>query len=524
MALDTRIYVMTHKKYTKPDNEEYISLHVGREGKEDLGYLGDNSNDNISNKNRNYCELTGLYWLWKNVQCDMIGICHYRRYFFKDRKVLSKEYIEHILGTYDLILPTSSGSPYKDTFQHYEEKHVIRDLLTCEEVIKEKYPAYSDSFQWCMKTNLFSVGNMMIARKEVFDEYCLWLFDILFEVEKRIDISSYDEYQSRVMGFLSERLLRVWLLMQDYKIKEEVVKMIDLEELENGIKLVQLKYRYVCLMMNDLVEKYKAMDSKDFLIKVEKRKEGETKKEKIPVWICWWQGIENAPEYVKLCVESVKNNIPSTHTQLHLISLENVLEYVQFPDHIIKKFNEGKITLTHLSDILRAELLFRYGGMWIDATYYVQNPLPVELFTGNPIFTQKTEKPLWEADIVQGRWAGNLLKGPAGFVLFQFMTEAFCEYWKKNDSMIDYYLIDYIIAVAYENLPAVKEALDSCAYNNQKVFELHNRINEPFDQHVFDMITSDTQFFKLRSNSNYNKITATGKETFYGYLVRMSGK
>ena len=79
--MDIKILVATHKKYDMPSEDIYLPIHVGREGKEDLGYQGDNQGENISLKNSNYCELTGLYWAWKNLQCDVIGLSHYRRYF-----------------------------------------------------------------------------------------------------------------------------------------------------------------------------------------------------------------------------------------------------------------------------------------------------------------------------------------------------------------------------------------------------------------------------------------------------------
>ena len=79
--MDIKILVATHKKYWMPKDDIYFPIHVGREGKADLGYIGDNTGDNISAKNANYCELTGLYWAWKNLKCDYIGLCHYRRYF-----------------------------------------------------------------------------------------------------------------------------------------------------------------------------------------------------------------------------------------------------------------------------------------------------------------------------------------------------------------------------------------------------------------------------------------------------------
>ena len=75
--MDIKILVATHKAYWMPEDDVYLPLHVGREGKQDLGFVGDNIGDNISLKNPNFCELTGLYWAWKNLQCDYIGLCHY---------------------------------------------------------------------------------------------------------------------------------------------------------------------------------------------------------------------------------------------------------------------------------------------------------------------------------------------------------------------------------------------------------------------------------------------------------------
>lgn len=225
--MDTRIYVMTHKKYVFPEDDSYIPLHVGREGKADLGYLGDHTGDNISFKNKNYCELTGLYWVWKNVDCDNVGICHYRRYFVRDCHVLAGAEVEALLKEYDLIIPNSGCSQYKNEYEHYAKQHYEKDLCICGDVLREKYPQYYPAFCLSLAGNLMSLGNMVITKKQIFDAYCQWLFDILFEVERRVDISDYDEYQARIMGFLSERLFRVWVMMSNYNVREEAVEMIE---------------------------------------------------------------------------------------------------------------------------------------------------------------------------------------------------------------------------------------------------------------------------------------------------------
>lgn len=223
---------MSHKNFEVPFEKGYLPLQVGSEGSIDLGYLKDNSGNQISEKNKSYCELTGMYWIWKNVECDIVGVCHYRRYFTKRESVfegalqkvlLDTAYIEECLKTYDVIVPNSGMTMERNVRAHYEKQHNRQDLNICEQVLKEKYPMDYSAFEWSLDRNLMSLGNMMIAPKNLFDEYCNWLFDILFEVERRINVESYDGYQRRVFGFLAERLFRVWLLNHPLKIKEENV-------------------------------------------------------------------------------------------------------------------------------------------------------------------------------------------------------------------------------------------------------------------------------------------------------------
>ena len=115
--MDIKVLVATHKKYRMPKHSCYLPIHVGKEGKEDIGYIGDNTGDNISYKNANYCELSGLYWGSKNLNCDYLGLVHYRRHFsikkinplsYKNnfQYIISEDEIKSILEEYDLIVPT----------------------------------------------------------------------------------------------------------------------------------------------------------------------------------------------------------------------------------------------------------------------------------------------------------------------------------------------------------------------------------------------------------------------------------
>jgi len=221
------IFTITHKSFTPPPDPLYIPLHVGREGKEDLGYLGDNTGNNISHKNTNYCELTGMYWLWKNYhQTDYIGICHYRRYLINENGVLfTEQELASLLTQYDMIttkLLTLPGSYYDG----FSANHHVKDLLTTKDVIQEMYPEYLDTFNRLICGPHTYFGNIMITSKTEYDRYCQWLFAILFEVEKRCDFTGYNGYQMRLFGFLSEFLQTVWIQYHQLNVLECMVGMV----------------------------------------------------------------------------------------------------------------------------------------------------------------------------------------------------------------------------------------------------------------------------------------------------------
>lgn len=221
-----KIYVITHKKANIIKDKIYEPLHVGAEGKTDLGYLKDNTGDNISLKNKNYCELTGLYWIWKNVKTNITGIVHYRRYFYKnmfslkESNVLNEEDIKKILKDYDCIVAKKSKIPFGSVEKYYAKHHYQRDYDITRDAIKELYPDYVESFEKVSKSNYYYNLNMMICNKKLMNKYCKWLFDILSVVEEKSDITNYSDYDKRIYGFLSEILLRVWLNKNNIKVKE----------------------------------------------------------------------------------------------------------------------------------------------------------------------------------------------------------------------------------------------------------------------------------------------------------------
>ena len=241
MEKNIKVIVAAHKKYQMPNEKMYIPMQVGAEGKEKIeGYIQDNTGDNISSKNPYFCELTGLYWAWKNLDADFIGLVHYRRYFTNTNKipkeenekfkiVLTQNDAESILENADVILPKKRNYYIENLYSHYEHTMYVEPLDETRKIIEEKYPEYLEEFDKLHKRTSAHVFNMFIMKKEILDEYCTWLFGILFELEKRIDASKYDSFHARFYGRVSERLLDVWI--NKNQIKYEEVKVMDMQKI-----------------------------------------------------------------------------------------------------------------------------------------------------------------------------------------------------------------------------------------------------------------------------------------------------
>ena len=236
---NTKVIIATHKKYKMPNDEMYVPVQVGREGKEDLGYQPDNEGENISSKNPYFCELTGLYWAWKNLNADYIGLTHYRRHFSISKKlpkdiegrvknVITGKEVDEILDSTDIILPKKRKYYIENLYSHYNHTMYIEPLDETRKIIEEKFPSYLSEFNKLHKRTSAHMFNMFIMKKEIFDAYCTWLFDILFDLENRVDVAKYDSFHSRFFGRVSELLLDVWINTNNLNYKE--VKVIDIEK------------------------------------------------------------------------------------------------------------------------------------------------------------------------------------------------------------------------------------------------------------------------------------------------------
>lgn len=242
---DLNIYVVTHKKFELSDelkNSGFKLISVGSAHDFQNEGVKDNALINIADKNSNYCELTALYWIWKNDHISKYkGLCHYRRYFtnsffsHKEEYFLKNEDFNRLFEKgIDIILPEMQYFT-RTASENYLRCGYQKDLDTTEKVIAEKYPDYLKDYYMVMNGNKSYLTNMMVAKSSVFDSYCEWLFDILFEVEKRTDLTGYSKQEARIYGYISERLLTVWVYHNNYKFVE--VHTTNIEEKQTFVRL-----------------------------------------------------------------------------------------------------------------------------------------------------------------------------------------------------------------------------------------------------------------------------------------------
>lgn len=279
-----KILICCHKECKLPTDAYYLPVQAGKSiANIDLKIQSDNeiSGDeceNISFKNMSYCELTVLYWAWKNIdklfpKLRYIGFCHYRRFFelrekkyFNDtihkpenlveKHKIDTKLLEKYLQQGKTIVAKKRVLPYTVGVQ-YATTHCSSDIKVLEMVIKELYPAYWDTYTKIIKQgNKFSGYNMFIMEINDFKSYCSWLFEILNEVEKRICINHYDTYQKRVFGYMGERLLNVWLSYNNKKIKQVNIVSYDGVDLNRPI-LLDLIYYLRCNLANFLIKRRK---------------------------------------------------------------------------------------------------------------------------------------------------------------------------------------------------------------------------------------------------------------------------
>ena len=225
------------------------------------------------------------------------------------------------------------------------------------------------------------------------------------------------------------------------------------------------------------------------------------------VWICWLQGMESAPEMVKKCYLSLKENIKGK--EIIVLTEENYRQYVQFPKYIQEKIDNGIITKTHMSDLMRLELLIKYGGTWIDATVFCSgNDYPEYLFESD-LFMFQTLKPGLDGECA--RISSWFMTSTTNHPILLLTRALLYEYWKKHNYLKDYFLLHDFMEIAIENYP--EEWNKVVPFSNSIPHILLLRLFEPYDENIWKNVKEMTRFHKLSYKFENNEFEH--EKTYY---------
>ena len=249
-----KIFVASHKPDKVYEDNVYTPIHVGRaisKYKEEMAnMIGDDTGDNISEKNQSYCELTATYWVWKNVKnADYVGLAHYRRYY---ETKFSNDNVDQVMNGYDAMLV----KPYLNDIYM---RNKLRTVLTMEDeaiffsVIKKLYPECDKSVIDYLYGFRDIPCNMFVMRREIFNKYCEFLFSILFECDKYMRPLPYTNSMRR-MGFIGEFLTPIFCISNNLKIKfEPIVSMVG----EKAICSSDFKQKIKIHILHKIYDKHK---------------------------------------------------------------------------------------------------------------------------------------------------------------------------------------------------------------------------------------------------------------------------
>lgn len=210
------------------------------------------------------------------------------------------------------------------------------------------------------------------------------------------------------------------------------------------------------------------------------------------IWICWFQGLDAAPHVVQECIASVKKHL--SDREVVVLTDANYHHYVTFPDHIKTKIAQGIISKTHLSDLLRLELLTKYGGTWIDGTVFCSSSdIPSYMLDSNLFLFQNLKPGLDGQALAISTWFMTASK--SHHPLLELTKDLLYFYWEQNNTMVDYFLIHYFFQLSIEEFPEYWSKV--VPFNNSTPHILQLRLFEEFDEVMYGYILEQTPFHKL---------------------------
>ena len=243
---DITIAIAGHKQYWLPDDSMFLPIQAGAAGKAPLeGWLRDDQGDNISEVNSRYCELTVLYWAWKHIRSDYLGLAHYRRHFAGsgDRGVITCDEVRALLEKAPVVLPRKRHYVVETVGDHYAHTFDQSHLDALRKALAEESPETLPFYERHLGARSAHIWNMFIMRRDLADAYCEWLFPVLYAAEQRIDYTGMTPFEERVVGRVSERLLDPWLAQHDVPFVEVPVVSLEGENLaKKAAGVLQAKF------------------------------------------------------------------------------------------------------------------------------------------------------------------------------------------------------------------------------------------------------------------------------------------
>ncbi len=232
------------------------------------------------------------------------------------------------------------------------------------------------------------------------------------------------------------------------------------------------------------------------------------------VWVFWWQGEDAMPKIVKQCYASIKEHLKDW--EIVLLTENNYKEYASFPNYILDKLNNG-ITLTHFSDLLRLELLIKHGGLWVDSTVLcTSGDIPKSILSSD-LFVYRPQKPGSDgASIYLSSW---IMWAKTNNRLLLATQAMLYEYWQKNSSLTDYYLLHYFMSIVFDRYEEEAKRIPPLCNSVPHLLQLH--FFEKFDEDYWDDVKHMTCFHKLSYKFDAEKYNLEG--TYYKKIIENEG-
>lgn len=239
------------------------------------------------------------------------------------------------------------------------------------------------------------------------------------------------------------------------------------------------------------------------------------------VWICWLQGYDNAPSLVKKLISNTLKK--ANEFDVHLLDDRNWTQYCTIPDYIVKKYRQKTMPPQQFADILRASLLMQNGGLWIDATVLITKKIPDDIFEYD-IYNIKNINHNFRGEFFvtdSTLWQGYFIEAKKNSVTYSFICDCLYKYWSEYDTLIDYFLISYLMKIARENIEAAKDEYDNIPANNNmcEILDNYLRLGTAFRVSDFKkFVTEDTWIYKLSWKHEYPLHSADGNTTLAKYI------